>query len=201
MTFAETIFIICMLIAAWFVSLCSFSLTEEMDNTNVQDACSVTRYHDICIHSLASYSNTAKRDPRKWARAGVSVTITEAKVVSRYLASLQSWNTTRGRNRVALSDCSDLFQDTLDILHSCLGVLRNFTSQGFDSQMEDIISWLSAALTDEETCLEGFSSDAQSMKRIHLLRNKVLNTTYMTSNALALVNKLATSGPEPQKDP
>ncbi|KAL3531468.1 hypothetical protein ACH5RR_010790 [Cinchona calisaya] len=208
MTFSRTIFSInCMLLTACFISLCSCSSTDQEmaddSTTYVEDACSVTRYHEICVHSLASFSNTAKRDPSKWARAGVSVTITQAKLVSQYLANLQSRNTTRGRNRVALSDCIELFQDTLDFLHGSLDVLRNFTGQDFNSQMEDVISWLSSALTDEDTCLEGFGGHAGwKMKRNHLLQNEVLNSTYMTSNALALVNKLATSGPQqPLKDP
>ncbi|XP_027098794.1 pectinesterase inhibitor 6-like [Coffea arabica] len=204
MTFADNILIItCILVAAaWFTSLStissfSSSWAEEMDSY-VGDACSVTRYPDLCIHSLASYSNSAKRDPRKWARAGVSVTISEAKLASQYLARLESRNTTRGRDRAALSDCIELFQDTLDNLHGSLGALRNFTGQGFDSQMRSAISWLSAALTDQNTCLDGFSGQDREdkMKQIQLLQKRVLNTTYMTSNALALVNRLATSGPE-----
>lgn len=206
MTFADNILIItCILVAAWFMPLSTFSSSssaEEMDSY-VGDACSVTRYPDLCIHSLASYSNRAKRDPRKWARAGVSVTISEAKLVSQYLGKLESSNTARGRGRAALFDCIELFRDTLDNLHGSLGALRNFTSQDFDSQMRNVMSWLSAALTDQDTCLQGFHSQAREGKRkqIQLLRRRVLNTTCLTSNALSLANKLATSGPEPLKDP
>lgn len=196
--FPRTNFLIWLLIGAWLAFLCSSS-SSAMESY-VEDACSVTRYPNICIRSLASFSNTAKRDPCKWARAGVTVTIREAKIVSRYVANLKSsFNSTEGknRNRIAVSDCVELFQDALDVLHSSLYVLRKFTRQSFDgSRMEDVISWLSAALTDEDTCLEGFSSrDRHEVKRIQLLQNRVMNVTYLTSNALALVNKLASTGP------
>ncbi|KAH6823972.1 Plant invertase/pectin methylesterase inhibitor superfamily protein [Perilla frutescens var. hirtella] len=155
----------------------------------VQDACSVTRYRDLCVHSLASFSNTAKRSPSKWARAGVSVTIREVKGVARYLAALR-----RGRHKIALSDCVECFQDTLDNLHRSLGVLRKLSVTEFSSQVGDVTTWVSAALTDEDTCLDEFQE--QKGKRVRGLINRVTNVTYMTSNALALVNRLATTGPE-----
>lgn len=190
MGFLISIFIVVIIV---LVAPCSHTSAAENGQTYVRDACSVTQYTEVCIHSLASFSNTAKQDPRKWARAGVSVTIGEAKRVAAYLAKLKKTGGgggSRGRNRVAVLDCIDLFQDTLDNLHRSLGVLRELTGQNFQSQLEDVTTWISASLTDEDTCLEGF----RSRNQYKLLKNQVLNTTYVTSNALALVNKLGTTG-------
>lgn len=187
-----------MLLPCLIMCSCSSESESEKGNNYVQDACSVTRYRDLCIHSLASFSNTAKHNPSRWARAGVSVTITEAKRVAQYLEILKNsnktTNVTRGRNKVVLFDCVECFEDTLDNLHKSLGVLRKLSVREFSSQVEDVTTWVSAALTDEDTCLDGF--DEQKGKRVRILINRVLNLTYMTSNALALVNKLATTGPE-----
>ncbi|CAI9105425.1 OLC1v1004343C1 [Oldenlandia corymbosa var. corymbosa] len=187
----------------------SGSITTEDDvSSYVQDACSVTRYPEICIHSLSSYSNTARKDPSKWARAGVSVTITEAKVAARYACRLKTRNSSRGRTRVAVSDCVELFQDTLDVLHNSLYALRNITYDSSSSSslsssvVEDIMTWLSAALTNEDTCLDGFNAAGSedwlrgkdAGKGIRGLRDRVSKASYMTSNALALVNRLASSG-------
>ncbi|CAI9300469.1 unnamed protein product [Lactuca saligna] len=163
------------------------------DSGYVVDACNVTTYQDLCIHSLASYSNIAKRDPSKWARAGVSVTIGETKNTTRYLLGLKKKNRFKGRNRVAVFDCVDVFQDTLDNLHKSLGVLRQISAVTFETQMEDVTTWVSSALTDEETCLDGF--EGQKGKQIKLLGSRVKRVTYFTSNALALVAKLASTGP------
>lgn len=167
------------------------SISENGENY-VQDACSVTRYHDICIRSLSPFSNTAKRSPSKWARAGVSVTLTEAKGVSQYLINLKKQRTMTGRNRIALSDCIECVQDAIDNLHKTLAVLRNLNGRTFDTQMSDVNTWMSAALTDEETCLDGF--DSRKRKQVKSLRKQVLNVSYITSNALALCNKLASTG-------
>lgn len=167
-----------------------FLSSPSLGDDYVEDACSVTRYRDLCIHSLTSFSNTAKKSPTRWARAGVSVTIGEVKRVSRYLAGLE-----RGNYKFALADCVECFQDTLDNLHKSLGVLRRLTVSEFGTQVEDVTTWVSAALTDEETCLDGFEGQDKG-RRFEGLISRVTNMTYMTSNALALVNKLATTGPQ-----
>ncbi|PIN07205.1 Pectinesterase [Handroanthus impetiginosus] len=186
------------LVLLLFITLpCSYASQAKNRNNYVEDACSVTRYRNLCIRTLASFSNTAKHNPSIWARAGVSVTIGEAKKVSKYLATLKRnkrGNPFRGRNKIALSDCIESFQDTLDNLHRSLFVLRKLSIREFTSQLEDVITWVSAALTDEDTCLDGFNE--QKGNHVKFLTNRVSNVTYMTSNALAIVNKLATTGPE-----
>ncbi|KAK3194106.1 hypothetical protein Dsin_025416 [Dipteronia sinensis] len=188
---------------AWLqtIDLCQSASVNE--NSYVQDACSVTQYRVLCVHSLASFSNTAKTSPSKWARAGVSVTIGEAKTVNQYLISLKKhyYTRLRGRNRVALLDCMETFQDTIDQLHKSLGILRKLSAANFESQMGDLTTFMSAALTDQDTCLDGFEGQRGGGAQVNLLKNRVLNATYLTSNALALVNKLATSGLNSLTDP
>lgn len=177
---------------AWLTNFGQMAYNGKGDMNYVGDACSVTRYHDICVYSLASFSRTCKSSPSKWARAGVSVTLAEVKSATQHLTSLKKHRVMRGRNRLALSDCIECFQDAIDELHKSLYVLRRLNKTTFDMQMSDLNTWISAALTDEDTCLDGF--EGQEGKQVKLLRNRVLNSTYMTSNALALVNKLATTG-------
>ncbi|KAL1350986.1 hypothetical protein HN51_014954 [Arachis hypogaea] len=182
-------------------------LAKGNKNGYVREACSVTRYQDLCVHSLAQFSNTAGTSPSKWARAGVSVTIGEVKKVRAYLAQLKRNGGFIGRNRAALSDCAEVFDDALDELHRSLDVLRKLSKTTFSTQMGDLNTWISAALTDEDTCLDGFSFQVQDnnnnnnhnnnkKKQIKLLQRRVQNVSYITSNALALVNKLATTGIE-----
>ncbi|KAL9228204.1 hypothetical protein vseg_003809 [Gypsophila vaccaria] len=160
----------------------------------VQEACSVTRYQSICVKSLASYSNKARRSPRRWARAAVSVTIGEAKMLAQYINDLKQHGHVSGRrNRAALLDCVENVQDSLDNLHKSLNVLRRLNYEGFNEQINDVLTWLSAALTDQDTCIEGFD-DKISGKLISRLCNKVQHASFITSNALALANKLATTG-------
>lgn len=180
---------ICLLIKS------SESSAPNAASNYLQDACSVTRYRTLCIHSLASFSSTAKTSPSKWARAGVSVTLAETKNVAQYLNKVKNYRVLRGRYKIPVSDCIECFQNAIDQLHGSLGVLRKLNARNFYTQMGDVTTWLSATLTDHETCLDGFGNP--SGRQAKMLRNRVLRSSYFTSNALALVNKLATSGLDP----
>ncbi|CAA0832020.1 Plant invertase/pectin methylesterase inhibitor superfamily protein [Striga hermonthica] len=187
-------FIVLMLLLAIY-SCSSASGSDDTNNGYVRDVCSVTRYPDLCVHSLSSFSKTAGQSPSRWARASVSVTIGEAKKVALYLSTLSRSNRAmRGRNRVALSDCIECFGDALDNLHKSLYVLRKLSVREFGSQVDDVATWVSSALTDEDTCVDGFIEGGKG-KRVRSIVNRVSNVTYMTSNALALIDKLATAGP------
>ncbi|KAK4790853.1 hypothetical protein SAY86_031266 [Trapa natans] len=177
------------------VVLSSFGgqLAAENEDINVREACSVTRFQDICVRSLSSFSHFAGRNPVRWARAGLSVALREAKGVAVYLQEVKRGGQIHGRRqRIALLDCTECLQDTVDNLHRCLRILRVLTREGQSgSEVDDLITWMSTALTDEDTCLDGF--EGEKAKQVGHIRQRVLNVTYLTSNALALSNKLATT--------
>ncbi|CAL0316207.1 unnamed protein product [Lupinus luteus] len=179
-----------------FIFISSLTNTSKLvfakEQYNVSEVCKVTRYPSLCIHSLEPFSLSEGRSLSNWARVGVSVTIGEVKSVQAYLTRLKRQGHFKGRNKVALLDCIETFQYALDELHSSLSVLRRLSKSTFSTQMGDLNAWLSAALTDEDTCLDGFEGNKE--RKIKLLRNQVLKAYYITSNALALVNKLATTG-------
>ncbi|KAL5718298.1 hypothetical protein ACHQM5_011214 [Ranunculus cassubicifolius] len=155
----------------------------------VQEVCKVTRFRNLCIHSLSPYSNYAKKSTRMWAEISVGVTMKEAKNVSRYLNVLKTQVRFRRRQRYALSDCIELLQDTMDSLSESLGELKKLEARTFEFQMENVETWLSSGLTDEDTCLEGFSG--KKGKTVRRIRNKIGKVSSLTSNALAIVTKLA----------
>lgn len=182
-----------MLILAWLANLYPLASTAADGDNYVRQACSVTRYTQLCIHSLAPFSSTAKTSPTLWARAGVSVTLSEAKSVARYLVSIERQRSMKSRrSRAALADCVECFQNAIDQLHMSLGVLRSLSKRTFNTQMGDLNNWLSAALTDTDTCLDGF--EGQRGRQFRLLQSRVSKAGYITSNALALANKLAATG-------
>jgi len=188
-----------LLLAFMFIPYLASQLVFAKGKDNVREACKVTRYQNLCMRSLAPFSNGAGRSPSKWARAGVSVTIGEVKNVRAYLANLTKHGRLRGRNKVALLDCVETIADALGELHRSLNVLRRLSRSTFGTQMGDLNTWISAALTDQDTCLDGFQG--KNGRTIQLLQKRVLKAYYITSNALALVNKLATTGLGSISDP
>ncbi|KNA21224.1 hypothetical protein SOVF_045330 [Spinacia oleracea] len=59
--------------------------------------------------------------------------------------------------------------------------------------MNDIETWVSAALTDSDTCMAGFDGKIMDGKLKKVVRGKIVNICHLTSNSLALINCYASS--------
>lgn len=107
------------------------------------------------------------------------------------------------RDAEALSDCVEELRDSVEELKRSIEEMgvgfrkkeNNGTSE-FGLRMSDIETWVSAALTDEDTCVDGFSEkfmngSSSSSEIKSTVRGHIMNVAHMTSNALALVNHYA----------
>ncbi|CAN1159041.1 21 kDa protein [Linum perenne] len=57
--------------------------------------------------------------------------------------------------------------------------------------VSNVVTWVSAALTNENTCVDGFEGKALNGRMKDGIRGRFRNTVMVTSNALALINKYA----------
>ncbi|RVX15629.1 21 kDa protein [Vitis vinifera] len=57
--------------------------------------------------------------------------------------------------------------------------------------MSDIQTWVSAALTNDDTCMDSFSGNAMNGNVKTTVRGYILHVAQMTSVALALINNYA----------
>ncbi|KAF5935552.1 hypothetical protein HYC85_026681 [Camellia sinensis] len=96
----------------------------------------------------------------------------------------------------ALADCVELSGDSADELSRSLKEIANtnFGDPNFGGQINDIQTFVSAAFTDFDTCLDGFSKKASGQVKTKV-GTQVLIVEHLTSNALAFINSYAT-GPQ-----
>lgn len=160
---------------------------------DVGGVCALTRYQSVCKRSLAPFSGPERQSPHWWARVAVSVTIAETRKVALYLAWLKRSGRLGSGAVGALSDCVECFDEALRLLGGALGELRQLRRRSFGWQTSKVQTWVSAALTDGETCLDGFIGGPATPPAA-LLRRRVRKVTYLASNALAFVSNLASSG-------
>ncbi|PSS04079.1 Pectinesterase inhibitor domain protein [Actinidia chinensis var. chinensis] len=98
------------------------------------------------------------------------------------------------REYQALRDCVDNMGDTVDQLTRSireLGRTGKSAGQNFMWHMSNVQTWVSAALTDENTCVDGFAGHAMDGNVKTAIRRRVVSVAQVTSNALALVNRFA----------
>ena len=63
--------------------------------------------------------------------------------------------------------------------------------QDFLWHMSNVDTWVSAALTDDNTCVDGFAGRALDGRVKASIRGWLVTVAQVTSNALALVNQFA----------
>lgn len=178
------------------LSLSPYSATAKGHNAPhdlVHSSCVHASYPNVCIRTLSSYAGPANT-PRDLAQAAVRVSLARARKVSSYLNTLSGRLKTK-RERVALSDCVDQISDSVDQLSKTLDELKHLRSgKTFRWQMSNAETWASAALTNEDTCLDGFREVGSKVKDD--VRRKISNAAKVTSNALYMINRLDATRPK-----
>uniref|UniRef100_A0A5B7C0H6 Pectinesterase inhibitor domain-containing protein n=1 Tax=Davidia involucrata TaxID=16924 RepID=A0A5B7C0H6_DAVIN len=161
------------------------SASAKKTDDLVRSSCVHASYPNICLRTLSSYVGPAKT-PRDVAQAAVKVSICRARKVSGYLAGLGSGSSKR--ERAALVDCVDQIADSVDELSDTLSELKHLRRGTFRWQMSNAETWVSAALTNEETCLDGYREVDGKVRSD--VKRKIRNVARVTSNALYLINRL-----------
>lgn len=165
----------------------------------VRNACSRTRYPDLCEQCLAVYAPAVHRSKLALARAALSVSADRAGTASAFVGRMSASAAARGsRNSLeagAVRDCIETLRDGVDRLRqsvkemAAMAGFADFRRSRFAWHLNNVQTWVSAALTDETTCLEGLAQFADPSVRT-AVRKKVVEVAQVTSNALALVNQL-----------
>lgn len=173
--------------------------SQSDDSDFIRTSCNTTLYPDLCFSSLSSFSSSVHNDPALLARAAISVTLTKTLDLASYLANittLQPESNEDGAHHptaaAVFHDCFDNLKDAVEEMKGSMKQMRELVSTGslesFRFQMSNVQTWLSAALTDEETCTDGFK-DIHDEPRKDDICARVDDVKKMTSNALALVNR------------
>lgn len=159
--------------------------------TFVKTACNSTTYPTMCYNSLSSYSSTIKADPIKLCTTSLNVNLKYAKnatsVVSNLLKKAKS---TSSPEVPVLKDCVEEMKDTVDELKKAMTEMKNLTGGGKFSKEEhlnNVKTWVSAALTDDTTCTDEFEEEEVNEETKNKVEKAVSELSKTTSNTLALI--------------
>ncbi|KAL5850767.1 hypothetical protein ACOSQ4_008780 [Xanthoceras sorbifolium] len=178
-----------------WVSWSSTTSSHDEPEDLVHSSCAHANYPSICLRTLSSYKGAA-RTPRDLAQAAVKVSLSRASKVSQYLTQISSSVNKGKRERMALSDCVEQVSDSVEELKKTLSELNHLRGETFRWQMSNAETWVSAALTNEDTCLDGFEGVDGKAKRD--VKKKITNVARVTSNALYMINRLDESRGRPR---
>uniref|UniRef100_A0A7N0U1R8 pectinesterase n=1 Tax=Kalanchoe fedtschenkoi TaxID=63787 RepID=A0A7N0U1R8_KALFE len=146
-------------------------------NTSSADAirlvCNVTRYPDSCFAAISSLDASPGPDPERILNLSVRACSAQA-------AACRSVASGSGE---AVRECADLYGDAVSRIGDALEAMGGGLTEG---KISDVQTWLSAALTDQETCLDGLEEMKESASLEELKVNADKLKEYV-SNSLAIV--------------
>ncbi|CAL5359905.1 hypothetical protein CsSME_00050235 [Camellia sinensis var. sinensis] len=162
----------------------------------IKSSCRATSYPALCVHSLSSYATKIQQSDKQLAQAALAVSLARARSTSVFVSKMTKVSGMKPRERQAVKDCVENMGDTVDQLGKSIQELgrvsrRAKKSHDFMWHMSNVQTWVSAALTDESTCVDGFGEHAMDGDVKGAIKSRVVSVSKVTSNALALVNRFA----------
>lgn len=160
----------------------------------IKTSCKATRYPALCVQCLSGYSNAIKQNDHQLAVTALSVSLNRAKSAAAYVGKLSKTRGIKRKEYQAVKDCIETMGDSVDRLGQSvkeLGHLGRAVGEEFIWHMSNVQTWVSAALTDENTCMDGFAGKNMNGNLKVAIRKRVNHVAQVTSNALALINRFA----------
>ncbi|XP_074562043.1 pectinesterase inhibitor 11-like [Curcuma longa] len=159
----------------------------------IRYSCRATRYPHVCERSLSAIVPPVRSSARSVATAALAVSAVKARSASALLGRMCGGKlAVRTREAGAVRDCLETMRDGVDRLLRSIHEIERMgpaRTPRFAWHLSNAQTWVSAALTDEGTCLDGLSQNAGPAVRA-AVRKRVVSVAQVTSNALALVNRL-----------
>ncbi|GMJ00382.1 hypothetical protein like AT1G62770 [Hibiscus trionum] len=189
------VFVLVLSFLIYMADMASSASTRTSSPTDyIVASCKATRYPALCVQCLSGYAKAIRKNDQHLAQTALSVSLSRAKSAAAYVAKMTQVRGIKTRERQAVKDCIENMGDSVDRLSQSvkeLGHMGRAVGQDFMFHMSNVQTWVSAALTDENSCLDGFAGRVMDGSIKVAVRRRVVHVAQVTSNALALVNRFA----------
>ncbi|KAL6126988.1 hypothetical protein ACLB2K_075033 [Fragaria x ananassa] len=132
------------------------SSSSQTYKTYVKTACNSTTYPQMCYKSLSSYATSIKSNPQKLCSYALSVTLKAAKTSASKVSKLAKKKGITKAEASVVEACIETIKDSVDELKQSVTAMKNLGGADMQYQLDNIKTWVSASLTDEDTCTDGF---------------------------------------------
>ncbi|CAI9781094.1 unnamed protein product [Fraxinus pennsylvanica] len=149
--------------------------------------CQGTLYPELCVSTLSTFPDLHKKSIPEVISTLVNVTAVEVRACAANATGLRRrLKKLDPIDRRALDDCLELFSDTVAELKIILSDLAKNTSA--EKNYLDLQTLLSAAMTNQYTCLDGFAYSKNNTRRF--IQGRLKKISKHVSNSLAMLKKI-----------
>lgn len=153
----------------------------------IQTICKPTEFKETCESSLKE-ANVQSSEPKDLVKAAFNITIEKLKVAVTNTTLIKEAEQDP-RTKKALDNCGELMEFAIDDLRTSLSSIGEFDLNKLDDIAENVKMWLSASITYQETCLDGFQGvkgkTADKMKKL------LQTSSELTRDLLAIMSELS----------
>ncbi|KAK9287790.1 hypothetical protein L1049_016230 [Liquidambar formosana] len=190
--------IITLFLFSFFTSVtitCSAKPHLKSSNTEfIKTSCAETLYPELCYKTLKPYASLIHTSPMELANASLTISLKGAQSASNMVKNLSKQHNLSPKEASAIMDCVETMGDSVDDLQQSLVAMEGLDGPDFAIKMSDIQTWVSAALTNEDTCMDGFSREKGMNRKIKvIIRRYIVKVSKLTSIALAFINRLSSA--------
>ncbi|KAI7757538.1 hypothetical protein M8C21_033401 [Ambrosia artemisiifolia] len=161
----------------------SDSMIRPKPTKAISRVCSRTLYQNLCVQSFLDFPGSLSASDEDLVHISVNMSLRH---VGHALYTSTDINNLEMSSRVrsAYNDCLELLQESVDQLQQSLDVATSSSSSSKE-RVEDVMTWLSASLTNQDTCTDGLS-DAEEGEVKKLMQEKLKDLAELVSNSLAI---------------
>ncbi|KAI3991098.1 hypothetical protein MKX01_041317 [Papaver californicum] len=151
--------------------------------------CENTLHVESCESMLLSIENVHEKSPKEVFDISVEFAVTQAQAARTQAQSIKPMVTTSEKlstlSLSAVDDCMELLDASVRRLNDVINAKTN-------SNSDDVRTWLSTALTNQETCLDILQTQKVSPYK-NMMETNARNVSKLVSNSLALYNSVKTT--------
>ncbi|CAH1435145.1 unnamed protein product [Lactuca virosa] len=158
----------------------------------VKSSCSLTLHPNLCYSTLSGVTEKVNTPNDV---IGLAVNKTKEIVQRNYftIKKLTLRTNLTQREKIALHDCLEMVADTLQELNQVIVLLETYpTKKGIRLRrhVDDLMTLMSTTLTNQETCIDGFSHDKHDRQLRESLIDGEINAGRLCSNSLAMIKNM-----------
>ncbi|TKY53335.1 21 kDa protein [Spatholobus suberectus] len=160
----------------------------------IKSSCESTSSPVTCVQSLSRYASTIRQSERLLAITALYVSVSRTRSCASFVKVMGLAKGMKPIEHNAMQDCIELMDDSVDRLSQSireLGLLGKAEGKDFEWHMSNVQTWVSAAMTNQKTCLDEVDGPHVDANLKDAIKPRVVDVSQVTSNALALVNHFA----------
>ncbi|KAK6117880.1 hypothetical protein DH2020_048380 [Rehmannia glutinosa] len=165
--------------------------TPSKTSTNfIKKSCNTTTYPSLCVKTLTPYAASVGTNPLKLCTAALAAAIQATNNCTTTVSKLANQKGITRPEARAIKDCIGDMKDAVYELKQTLAAMGHLGDADREFQWANAKTYASAAITDAETCVDGFLGRKVNPTVKKKIRSCVSDVEKLMSNALSLINHL-----------